>query len=79
MKGLPINFDFGFAQEAKEVFESLRRRAPLPVSEEVRSEEHLRIDELVGDRLGFAEMQDAVRETLVREVRTRASRSTRRK
>ena len=78
MKGLPINFDFGFAREAKEVFESLRGRAPLPVSKEVLSEEHLKIDQLVGDHLGFAEMQDAIRETLVREVGTRGSRSTRR-
>ena len=78
MKALPINFSFEFGRQAKEVFDSLSRRAPMPVSEEILTDEHLRIDQLVADHLGFAEIQDSIRETLVKEVGVRLSRSTRR-
>ena len=47
MKTLPIEFDFNFVDEAKAVFKVLGNRAPLPLSQEIRTDEHLAIDRMV--------------------------------
>ena len=51
MKALPINFGFDYGTDARAVFEALKFREPLPVSEEVYTNEHLLIDDMVADYL----------------------------
>ena len=75
IKALPINFDFDFATDARKVFASIKDGEPLPVSSEVYTEEHLLIDEMVGNYLGFSDMQEGIREALIEQVNIRASRS----
>ena len=53
MKALPVNFGFDFAEDAKKVFDSLKNREPLSVPEEIITEEHLLIDNMVADYFGF--------------------------
>ena len=77
MKALPINFDFDFAAQARQVFIDIQDRKPLPVQEEVYTQEHLRIDAMVADCLGFADKQDDIRNTLVEQVSFRLSRAIR--
>ena len=75
MKLLPIVLDFDFAAEARQVMESLKHREPLPVWEEVYTEEHLLIDKMVAECLGFSDDRERIRETLISQVRFRANRS----
>ncbi|MCY4414722.1 MAG: Eco57I restriction-modification methylase domain-containing protein [Chloroflexi bacterium] len=77
LKTLPVSFDFDFADEAKEVFSVLRGRSPLPVAQEVHTDEHLAIDQMVFDFLGYSEQQDDIREQLLELVAFRTSRSSR--
>ena len=75
MKALPINFDFDFATQARQVFNNIKCRQPLPVQEEVYTKEHLLIDDMVADFLGFSDKQDDIRQTLVKQVSFRMSRA----
>ena len=75
MKTLPINFSFDFGNEAKHVFELLRNREPLPVSEEIYTEEHLLIDEIIAGYFGLSDQQEAIRDTLINQVDFRLSRA----
>ena len=75
MKGLPVNFDFDFADEARDVFETIKHREPLPVSEEVYTEDHLSIDEMVANFFGFSDEQESIRQSLIGQVNFRVSRS----
>ena len=75
MKTLPVNFSFDFAEDAKEVFESIRNREPMSVAEEIYTDEHLLIDDMVADSLGFKDMLEDIRETLVRQVDFRLSKA----
>ena len=77
LKTLPVSFDFDFADEAKEVFSVLKGRSPLPVAQEVHTDEHLAIDRMVFDYLGFSKHQDDVQEQLLELVAFRTSRSSR--
>ena len=75
MKALPVGFDFDFADAAKDLYNKLQRRAPLPVQEEIYTSEHLRIDGLVGEHFGIAQYSDAIREALLERVKLRESRA----
>ena len=75
MKLLPVAFDFNFADDAKQVMETLKHREPLPVWEEVYTEEHLLIDNMVAECLNFSNDQQRIRENLVDQVRFRGNRS----
>ena len=75
LKLLPITLDFDFAAEAKQIMDSLKHREPLPVWDEVYTEEHLLIDKMVAEYLDFSDEQERVRETLIDQVRFRANRS----
>ncbi len=75
MKTLPIDFDFDFADDAKEVFDSIKNRNPMPVSEEIYTKEHLRIDDMVADHFGFSDMRENIRNTLVNQVNFRLTRA----
>ena len=75
MKTLPIGFSFDFGKTAKEISDVVKQREPLPVSQEVYTDEHLRIDELVGSFFGFSDSQDAIRDALLEQVNARASRA----
>ena len=77
LKTLPVSFDFDFADEAKEVFSVLKGRGPLPVAQEVHTDEHLAIDRMVLDYLGFSKQLDDVQEQLLELVAFRTSRSSR--
>ena len=75
MKMLPIGFKFDFAHEAKQVFEMLKDREPMPVSEEIYTDEHLFIDDMVASYFGFQDRLEEIRNTLIEQVNFRHSRA----
>ena len=75
MKTLPVNVSFNFAKDAKKVFESIKNREPMSVSEEIYTDEHVLIDDMVADSLGFKDMLEDIRGTLVRQVDSRLSKA----
>ena len=75
MKMLPIDFNFDFEREAKQVFEMLKDREPLPVSKEIYTDEHLLIDDIVADYFGFQDRIEDIRNTLIEQVNFRLSRA----
>ena len=75
MKTLPINFNFDFAHEAKQVFDSLKNREPLPVAKEIDTDEHVLIDDIVADYFGFQDRLEDIRNTLIEQVNFRLSRA----
>ena len=75
LKTLPLEYDFNFAKEAHAVFDKLAKRTPLPVEQEVYTEEHLAIDEVVSQFFGLERCQDEVREALVEQVGFRTKRA----
>ncbi len=77
MKALPVDFSFDFANDAKQVFESSRTREPLAVREEVFTEDHLAIDDMVARYFGFSHQQQGIRDALVEHVNSRLSRAKR--
>ena len=77
MKLLPIDLGFDFAEDAKKVIELLKNREPKPVSEEVYTEEHLLIDDMVARYFGFADLQENIRQVLIEQVNFRMARARR--
>ena len=75
MKTLPINFNFDFGNDAKHVFDLLKNREPLPVSEEIYTKEHLLIDDIIADYFGLSDQKEAIRDTLINQVNFRLSRA----
>ena len=75
MKTLPVDFRFDFADDAKEVFDSIKNREPMPVSEEIYTKEHLLIDDMVADYFDFPDMRENIRNTLVDQVNFRLTRA----
>ena len=75
MKALPIDFDFNFSQDSKKVFDSIKNREPMPVLEEIQTQDHLLIDEIVADYFDFADMQQTIRDVLVEQVNFRLNRA----
>ena len=78
MKTLPIDFDFDFANDAKQVFDAIKYREPLPVVEEVYTNEHLLIDDMVADYLEFSDQQEEIRQCLIERVSFRHTRARQR-
>lgn len=74
MKRLPVRFDFDFANEAKQVLERIRQRKPRSVFEEIYSDEHLFIDEIISEYFSFSEAQEDIRKALVEQVNFRQAR-----
>ena len=77
MKALPVNFDFDFANDAKSVLEQLKSRTPLPIAQEIRTDDHLAIDQMVFDYFGFSDLQEETRTELLAQVSFRTNRSAR--
>ena len=75
MKMLPIAFDFDFSTEAKRIFRHLKNREPLPIAEEIVTEEHLRIDGIVANYFGFEDMEEEIRDVLLDKVNFRMTRA----
>ena len=76
MKALPIDFQFDFVDDAKEVFDILKERDPLPLSQEVRTKEHLLIDGMVSEFFKISNsVEKKIRQTLVYQVHFRGARS----
>ena len=75
MKMLPINFNFDFGQEAKQVFAKLKDREPLPVSQEINTDEHLLIDDMIANYFGFQDRLENIRNALVEQVNFRLTRA----
>ncbi len=75
MKALPVNFDFDFAADAKEVFDTVTHRAPLPIAEEVTTRAHLSLDDMIADYFGFRGLTETIRQTLVEHVHFRVDRA----
>lgn len=79
LKTLPLSRAFGLAEEARAVFRELSGREPLPVSEEVRTGEHARIDAMVEAHFGIAGHGEAIRKALVERVAARHGAGERRR
>ena len=75
MKMLPIAFDFDFSTEAKRIFRHIKNREPLPIAEEIVTEEHLRIDGIVANYFGFEDMEEEIRDVLLDKVNFRMTRA----
>ena len=75
MKALPVDFRFDFADDAKEVFDSIKSREPMPVSEEIYTKKHLLIDDMVADYFDLPDMQENIRNTLVDQINFRLTRA----
>ncbi len=75
MKMLPIDFNFDFAHEAKQVFENLKNREPMPVLKEIDTDEHLFIDDIVANYFGFQDRLEDIRNALVEQVNFRLTRA----
>ena len=75
MKMLPIDFNFDFAADAKTVFSNLKNREPMPVAEEIYTEEHLLIDNLVAAYFGFQGKVEDIRNALIEQVNFRLTRA----
>ncbi len=78
MKALPVEFDFDFGREARRVFAGLGNRHPLPVSQEIHTEEHLRIDDMVAGFFDIHDVQSDIRAALIERVSFRTNRASRR-
>ena len=74
MKVLPVDFDFNFAGDAMEVFNTIRNREPLPVWDEVRTNEHLHIDDMVATFFDFGGKQEQIRNALLEQTAFRIER-----
>ena len=77
MKALPIGFDVDFGDKAKVLLETLKSRAPLPLAQEIHTDEHLAIDQMAFGYFGFSDMQDDTRHELMAQVAFLTSRSRR--
>ena len=75
MKTLPVDFNFDFAVDAKQVFDSVRDRKPMSVVEEIYTQEHLLIDNMVANYFGFKDMRKRIRDALIERVRSRTNRA----
>ena len=75
MKTLPINFNFDFANDAKEVFDLIKTREPLPVSKEVYTKEHLLLDDMITSYFGISSQNEVIRRALIDQVDFRLSKS----
>ena len=75
MKMLPIDFNFDFAHEAKQVYEMLKDRKPMPVAEEIYTDGHLFIDDIIASYFGFHDRLEDIRNTLIEQVNFRLSRA----
>lgn len=75
LKLIPLGLDFNFARQARAALETLRARQPLPVQEEINTEEHLLIDKIVSTGLGFRQHEEKIREALIEQVDFRLRRS----
>ncbi len=75
MKRLPMSYEFDFAAEAKEVFQALSKRDPLPINQEIFTEEHLFIDEIIGRYFNFSNELESIRSALIEQVEARIRRS----
>ena len=75
IKQLPMNFNFDFADGARQVLNRLSGRSPLPLRQEIATAEHLEIDHMVSEYLGYTEVQDEIRNALLELVEFRANRS----
>ena len=75
MKTLPVNFNFDFASDVKKVFDQIKAREPLPVSEELYTSEHLLIDNMIADYFGISSQMEAIRQTLIDHVSFRLNRA----
>ena len=75
MKGLPMSYEFDFVAEAKEVFQALSKRDPLPINQEIFTEEHLFIDEMIGRYFNFSDELNAIRSILLEQVEARINKS----
>lgn len=72
MKGLPVPMRSNFGDAARRAFDLHQVREPLPVAEELASEEHLFLDEIVFGALGVEEAGEAMRRELLKKVADRS-------
>ena len=75
MKFLPVGFDFSFGREARNILQRLRRRNPLPAIEEISTEEHRDLNDMVGEYFGYQEICQDIADTLKQIVNFRINRS----
>ena len=71
LKNIPVYFDFGASEKIKKVYERLRTRQAKPTLEEIETEEHKMIDDIV---FGYLDISDTKRAELVAELKQVISR-----
>ena len=76
MKILPIDFEFDFADQARIVFSEIKDRPPLPLEQELKTDEHLAIDQMVFNYFEYENMAKNVRDELLKQVNFRTNRLT---
>lgn len=77
MKVLPTQFSFTFAEDARSVYLRLKSRRPYSVEDELATDEHILIDQMVGSYFGIGHRTEDIRRTLLELVRFRCRRSQR--
>ena len=75
MKKLPIAFEFDFGGDARRIFDRMKKRAPLPVTEEIETREHILIDEVIADFFGLSGFQVDITDALIEKVTSRGNRA----
>ncbi|OHA73868.1 MAG: hypothetical protein A3B24_03300 [Candidatus Wildermuthbacteria bacterium RIFCSPLOWO2_01_FULL_48_16] len=71
LKSIPVYFDFGALEKIKEVYERVRTRQAKPTLEEIETDEHKTIDNIVFEYLGIS---DDKKKELVAELKQVISR-----
>lgn len=74
MKKLPIEFNFDLAHNAKQMFKTLKDREPMFVSEEIYTNRHLFINDMIASYFGFQDRLEDIRNILIEQVNFRHSR-----
>ena len=77
MKVLPIQFNFTFGEQARRVFSKLKAREPYVVTDELATDEHILIDDMIANYFGIEDWCVDIRNVLLEMVRFRTGRAQR--
>ena len=77
MKELPIQFNFTFGEQARSVFSKLKEREPYVVRDELATDEHILIDDMIANYFGIEDWSVDIRNGLLEMVHFRTGRAQR--
>ena len=76
LKSLPVYMDFNKYHEIKEIFDSISSRKVLSTVNEIKTQEHIKIDKMIFDYLGLDELKrENILKSLLRKIRDRERRA----